>query len=55
MKWYKDGSQVLSSDSHSGTLRLDLVVLGDTGIYECWVSNVYGNDSVNSTLSVYGK
>ena len=55
MKWYKDGSQFLSSDSDSGTLRLDLVVLEDTGVYECRVSNVYGNDSVNSKLSVYGE
>ena len=55
MKWYKDGSQFLSGDSDPGTLRLDLVVVEDTGIYECRVINAYGNDSVNSTLSVYGE
>ena len=55
MTWYKDGLQFLSHDSDPGTLRLDLVVLEDTGIYECQVSNAYGSDSVNSTLSVYGE
>ena len=55
MKWYKDGSQFLSGDSDPGTLILDLVVSEDTGTYECRVINAYGIDSVNSTLSVYGK
>ena len=55
MKWYKDGSQLLSGNSDPDTLRLDLVVVEDTGIYECRVINAYGNDFVNSTLSVYGK
>ena len=55
MKWYKYGSQFLSGDSDHNTLRLDLVVVEDTGIYECRVINAYGNDSVNSTLSVYGE
>ena len=55
MTWYKDGLQFLSHDSDPSTLRLDLVVLEDTGMYECRVSNAYGSDSVNSTLSVYGE
>ena len=55
MKWYKDGSQFLSGDSDPGTLRLDLVVVEDTGIYECRVINAYGNDVGHSTLSVYGE
>ena len=55
MKWYKDGSQFLSDDSDPATLILDLVVVEDTGIYECRVINAFGNDFVNSTLSVYGK
>ena len=36
-------------------LFLLLVDLKDTGTYECQVSNAYGSDSVNSTLSVYGE
>ena len=55
MKWYKDGLRFQSGDSIPDTLRLDLVVVEDTGIYECQVNNVYGSDSVNSTLTVYGK
>ena len=55
MKWYKDGLQFLSGDSDPGSLRLDLVALEDTGIYKCRVSNTYGSDTVNSTLSVYGE
>ena len=55
MKWYKDGLQFLSGVSDPDTLRLNLVDLEDTGIYECRVINAYGNDSVNSTLSVYGE
>ena len=55
MTWYKDGSRFLSGDSDPGILRLDLVVLEDTGIYECQVINAYGSDALNSTISVYGE
>ena len=55
MKWYKDSSEFLSGNSDHDTLILDLVVVEDTGIYECRVINAFGNDSVNSTLSVYGE
>ena len=56
--WYRFGKEVVRDDVEllpDGTLRIDNLVTGDRGDYECVVTNEGGNDTKTVRLDVHCK
>jgi len=47
-QWRHNGTVI--PDEHNGTLTINDLMLSDTGVYECIVTNDYGDSNMSTAL-----